>query len=131
MNDGDDSSVEREIPKGVLRGRGRWQGDELEIERDRTTSIDPKVSAAVDLNQFRNEEVGKGYQAKHVIRQPAAAVGSKIPIEDLTAPSAKKAKVQKDASFKESKHDNESNLINKYLACEAFRKFRKEIENMI
>ena len=74
MNSGDDSSDNDigNIPKGVLK-RGGWTDTnnlELEHKREKIREGDKKQSAvAVDLNQFRNEEVGKGYQAKGVVRQ--------------------------------------------------------------
>ena len=95
---------------------------------------------AVDLEQFRNREVGKGYQAKHVVRQRTAEKKSSITkIKDMT----KAAKVD-DGSFKKqssksgTKHKNKraapeskETRVSKYMQCEAFRRFRKEIEAIV
>ena len=72
----------RHLPRGVIprnnKRRGGWEGGEaMELQRDdapdRATTTQ---HAAVDLRQFRNEEVGKGYQAKHVVRQRTAAAAA-------------------------------------------------------
>ena len=65
------------VTTGVLRSRGGWD-DKFNLEIEHTKEKmnadikDKKVSAAVDLSQFRNEEVGKGYKANHVVRQKEA-----------------------------------------------------------
>ena len=62
------------------RKRG-WAGDEMEmnhmIQQKLTSSTNHHSSAttAMDLTQFRNEEAGKGYQAKGVIRQKSIVTG--------------------------------------------------------
>ena len=80
-DDSDDGA--RHLPAGVLRTRGGWadmNGYEVEHQRERLRRADDHAGsgdddvtktthAAVDLSQFRNEEVGKGYKAKHVVRQ--------------------------------------------------------------
>jgi hypothetical protein len=137
-SDSDDEDDGLNIPKGVLRRKGGWEGDDLEWERSRSTTIDPKVSAAVDLKQFRNEEVGKGYQAKHVVRQPSATRDHNFRIEDMTTKttrSSKKGK-RKDSSSATKKRDRDqedqfSSKLAKYLNCESFCKFRQEIEKMV
>jgi hypothetical protein len=77
-------------PKKKSKG---WDGEELELEhqKERMMMIQmnqstergrgeggaihgTNYSVAVDLNQFRNTEVGTGFQAKHVIRQPTATM---------------------------------------------------------
>mmetsp|Transcript_11974 Transcript_11974/g.21591 ORF Transcript_11974/g.21591 Transcript_11974/m.21591 type:complete len:193 (+) Transcript_11974:22-600(+) len=85
-----DSSSENDtgpaLPSGVLRSRGGWEDAyniEMEHQReklraagdehDNTSRAKASSHAAVDLAQFRNEEVGKGYQAKHVVRQREAS----------------------------------------------------------
>merc|ERR1712157_519519 len=52
------------------KSRG-WEGGDLEIthQREYAKSSSQIDYAAVDMTQFHNTEVGKGYQAKHVVRQ--------------------------------------------------------------
>jgi hypothetical protein len=56
----------------VSRKRG-WAGDEMEMKHRMqqlsSTDSNQLAATAVDLSQFRNVEVGKGYQAKGVVRQ--------------------------------------------------------------
>lgn len=51
-----------------------WEGEDLERDRDRehreaNHNSSSGVVAAVDLEQFRNYQVGSGYQARGVVRQ--------------------------------------------------------------
>ena len=66
----------------TMTKRGGWgeamelahQTEESERRRKRKQNSDGDVGAvAVDLGQFRNTEVGRGYQARHVVRQRTAA----------------------------------------------------------
>jgi hypothetical protein len=129
-SDDDNSLEESEMPRGVLRSKRGWEGDELELERDRTTNVDPKIPVAVNLQQFRNEEVGKGYQAKHVIRQRTAEPSSPLQINDMSKRSNDDKKDSKKKKRKDEKVPVGPPSIAKYLNCPAFRKFRKELENM-
>ena len=66
--------------------RGGWEGEEMEMEHQRSHKNDHQhTHAAVDLNQFRNTVVGAGYQAKHVVRQRTAASSSDLPVSRGTA----------------------------------------------
>lgn len=76
--------------------------------------------AAVDLSQFRNEEVGKGYQAKHVIRQ-AGTTSKTSGIVDMS-------KNEKDESKPKPK---EATTTETYLACRGMRNFIREIDNIL
>ena len=66
------------------RNRGGWgEAMELAHQKQQSSSVgnsnsnnNPSSVVAVDLNQFRNTEVGSGYQAKHVVRQKKAAVAT-------------------------------------------------------
>ena len=108
----------------------------MELEHAREAMREGKKirqPVAVDLEQFRNREVGKGYQAKHVVRQRTAEKKSSITkIKDMT----KAAKVD-DGSFKKkssksgTKHKSKETRVSKYMQCEAFRRFRKEIEAIV
>jgi hypothetical protein len=96
----------------------------------------PTVSSAptaVDLRQFQNFEVGKGYQAQHVVRQPKAAAG-RVDIIDMSRqhqPVEKDAprKARHPAKNKESK-DWETRRLQRYLQSSVFRRFREELEKI-
>lgn len=137
----DDSTSGPRVPRGVLQTtRKGWKGEELELEHHKEASgRDHSSSAAVDLNQFRNTEVGKGYQAKHVVRQSTGR-SSDVTIKDMTkvssdadkretssAPDKKKRK-----RGKSDKRNDRTSLgekrLQKYLECEGLRAFRKELE---
>ena len=82
--------------------------------------------AAVDLQQFRNDEVGKGYQAKHVVRQkgaPSKASG----IVDMSQ--------RKDESMEkmQTARSNNAESITKesYLQCRGMRNFIREVEKIL
>lgn len=133
-NDSDESP---RIPQGVIKSRGGWQGEELELEHQRQQDANHKTSAAaVDLNQFRNTEVGKGYQAKHVVRQKGAKIES-ISIKDMSKPdpSAKSNKRSRESSKKRKDNSRPSEdkepPLQRYLKCEGLRAFRKEIEKIV
>ena len=118
-------------PRGVASHRGGWAGDELELQRRNPS----QTAAAVDLTQFRNTEVGQGYQAKHVVRQRREErVEAKV--TDMRTDSATKKKESKKESKKRRRDDRErrrdkrktSDPLEKYLSSESFRLFRKELE---
>jgi hypothetical protein len=113
------------------RRRGGWQGDDLELERKEPTDVAPHT--AVDLSQFRNTEVGKGYQAKHVIRQRSATAAKEATMTvrdmtkvDTTAKKSKEAKVKKRKSSRDDKKRPQQQL-QRYLQCRGLRTFRKEL----
>jgi hypothetical protein len=113
------------------RRRGGWQGDDLELERKEPTDVAPHI--AVDLSQFRNTEVGKGYQAKHVIRQRSATAAKEatMTVRDMTkvyttAKKSKEAKVNKRKSSRDDKKRPQQQL-QRYLQCRGLRTFRKEL----
>lgn len=156
MNDEDDNSdCGPSLPAGVLRSRGGWAGDSMEIgeyyflchhiafERERDVPIILNITAiilcptdhqrealsqsgnnkaahaAVDLSQFRNEEVGKGYQSKHVIRQSVAP-----------------SKASKVVDMSSKKHGSkppptETTAKETYLACEGMRDFIREVDKIL
>jgi hypothetical protein len=126
-NDSDDLGIPR---RGVVPAYGHrgWQGEELELAHA-TKPAAAKDGAAVDFSQFRNEEVGKGYQAKFVVRQPSAGEASKVTVHDLSTKTDKK--LSKKASKKERKDKpsaKKANRVDKYLGSKALREFRKELE---
>mmetsp|Transcript_21107 Transcript_21107/g.38176 ORF Transcript_21107/g.38176 Transcript_21107/m.38176 type:complete len:169 (-) Transcript_21107:258-764(-) len=164
-SDDDDSSGNDSgpaMPSGVLRSRGGWDdvlNIEMEHQRERLRSgadeSDQAASrgkapshAAVDLAQFRNEEVGKGYQAKHVIRQKEASSTTKTTagVVDMTGGkfSKKKQGAESSATRKRSRDDGgeKSNddkkrqpagdaPLESYLKCKGMRDFMTEIDKIL
>lgn len=133
-------------PAGVLRSRGGWQdADNLEIEHAReklrlAEEQDPSerkasTHAAVDLSQFRNEEVGKGYKAKHVVRQREAAPAV-AGVMDMSGGQfskkergAKKKRSRDDGGKKDT--NDERDRLQTYLKCKGMRDFVKEIDGIL
>lgn len=160
-SDDDSSEDGPEIPTGVLRSRGGWADEynlEVEHQRERlraagtddsehnaTSRAKTHSHAAVDLSQFRNEEVGKGYQAKHVMRQKEATT-SATGIVDMTGGkfsgkgdgggdllAAKKRRSVGDGS-KESdgrKRPSGDVRLETYMKCKGMRDFMKEIDKTL
>jgi hypothetical protein len=131
----DDDKQNNDLPRNVLSRKNRgWQGQELEQER--TFQEDSQQSfAAVDVNQFRNTVVGQGYQAKHVVRQKGidlnqarrkseegTSIGKAMNMLEEATSTARISNRQDNVE-----EDNESARLQKYLSCEAFRRFRKEL----
>ena len=80
--------------------------------------------AAVDLQQFRNDEVGKGYQAKHVVRQkgvPSKASG----IVDMSQ------RKEESMATQTSRSNAESITKESYLHCRGMRNFLREVEKIL
>ena len=108
--------------------RGGW-GEALELEHRKSTLTSDRSSVvAVDLNQFRNTEVGSGYQARHVVRQKA--VGDAM---------GKTKIVHKNSDFPTGREENERTQARHSTAIstedllknDGLRVFRKEIENIL
>jgi hypothetical protein len=136
-----------------MNKRKGWEGEELELEHERermmkklnqsteegtkggtgtggnTTSTNAFV--AVDLNQFRNTEVGTGFQAKHVVRQRTA---STLP---TTATTTKTVNHMMMMTRTDNNNNNNNNKVcphltkEELLRNEGLRQFRKEIEKII
>jgi len=80
--------------------------------------------AAVDLQQFRNDEVGKGYQAKHVVRQkgvPSKASG----IVDMSQRKEESIETQT------ARSNAESITKESYLQCRGMRNFMREVNKIL
>jgi hypothetical protein len=127
-SDDDNERAGPSMPRGVIRARGGWKGEELELEHQLETSGERNVStaAAVDLDQFRNTVVGKGYQAKHVIRQATAA--PVVTIKDMSA--LQKSQVAESSNKKRKQRDQpkkEKNPVTRYLQSSVLRRFRREL----
>jgi hypothetical protein len=136
-NNSDDSTGPA-LPRGVLKARAGWKGDDMEMEHQRemmTRETDKSsTSAAVDLEQFRNKEVGVGYQAKHVVRQRSGQT-PKLKIHDMSRASNEHGEIKK---TKKRKHEEKSEVkedpaerVRKYLQSEGLRQFRKELEKIV
>ena len=126
------------------RQRG-WQGSEMELEHQREilnskeSGREIAKSAAVDISQFQNFEVGQGYQAKHVVRQKGGAMGTtaaggggdtgqKVTVASMpTKPEDYASETRKK---KKSKQEDDRSLES-YLQCSGLREFRKEIEKIL
>ena len=116
------------------RGSGGGWGEAMELahqqEHSQKTSDSKGRSSsssavAVDLNQFRNTEVGKGYQAKHVVRQKTAAD---------SAANLKTRTVNNDFTVVDhSKRETENDVIDteELLKNDGLRAFRKELESIL
>jgi LPS O-antigen subunit length determinant protein (WzzB/FepE family) len=139
-NQSSDDSAGPALPRGVLKARSGWKGDDLELQHQREVmnrDDGPSESAAVNLNQFRNEEVGEGYQAKHVIRQRSGQ-HSEIKIRDMSR--ANENEKDKKKSKKRKKHsstdaapetkEDPKERVRKYLQCDGLLQFRRELEKI-
>ena len=107
-----------------LRGAGKRSGKEK--------------YQTVNLDQFRNDEVGVGFQARGVQRQKTG-IGDKIKIIDMTKKDphqsdeslGNEAKRKKTRHKKKGSQEDGEDSIQKYLQCQALRDFRKEIEKIL
>ena len=83
-----------------------------------------KSTHAIDLQQFRNDEVGKGYQAKHVVRQkgvPSKASG----IVDMSQRKEESIETQT------ARSNAESITKESYLQCRGMRNFMREVNKIL
>lgn len=73
-NSNSNSSSEDEADRFIPKSNNGWGGNDMELEHQRQSFLEHKnkTSAAVDISQFQNHEIGQGYQAKHVVRQRQA-----------------------------------------------------------
>ena len=155
--------IQRRADDGVS-GLGAWEGEEMELDHQRETERRDRdreesstgaaaIVTAVDLNQFRNTEVGKGYQAKHVVRQntastnndtaaaaaAAAAAQVRIDAETMVPASTKKRRLAAAAVRMERRADNDTATTvvavvtkkEELLRNDGLRLFRREIENIL
>jgi hypothetical protein len=132
------SSSHPAMAAAVRQKRKGWQGEELELQHDRekmaqsqgtSTTRAAATTAAVDLNQFRNVEVGQGYQAKHVVRQRTVVSSSTA----VTAPVGLTVK-QDDKGGDEfifSTAASSTPSKEQFLHNSGLREFRKEIEKIL
>jgi len=151
-DDSDDGA--RHLPAGVLRSRGGWadmNGYEVEHQRERLRRADDHAGsgdddvtktthAAVDLSQFRNEEVGKGYKAKHVVRQrdvsSSVAMKGVVDMSGGAYMSTNKRCQDQDYVRKKGEKialDSKSDVpcFESYLRSKGVRDFIKEIDKIL
>jgi len=137
-----------------------WAGEDMEMQhqreclkRQKHSSSGAAAFTAVDLNQFRNTEVGRGYQAKGVVRQRSSVHADNVDggnfsvIKDLTQKSGDtrssvaegKRDVHKSrqSQSRKRKLEGEQNKCSKlslthaYLHSQGIRDFRKELDNIL
>jgi hypothetical protein len=142
-DDSDDGA--RHLPTGVLRSRGGWadmNGYEVEHQRERLRRVGDHaksdddvrktIHVAVDLSQFRNEEVGKGYKAKHVVRQRDASSSTAMKgVVDMTGGAYSTKRCLDDG--RKVNRDSKSDIpcFESYLRSKGMRDFIKEIDKIM
>ena len=101
--------------------KGGWEGDEMEMQHQKMqqrlqqsavacSTTNGYDAAIVDLNQFRNEEVGIGYQAKGVVRQKVTGGDGEnrsMRIIDMTKRKINEEDEEDEDAEDEEKADNE------------------------
>jgi hypothetical protein len=129
LDDHADTGGPAEPPRGVTkRRRGGWQGEEMEMthQRDAFREDKSKAHAAVDISQFQNHEVGKGYQAKHVVRQRSGKESSSGKMQDMTGEASGKKTKELPAVSTISVEERDS-----FIRSSPLREFRREIEKIL
>lgn len=118
-----------DLPRGVLKTKG-WK---IDLDDDNSRPSISSGPAAVDLRQFQNFEVGKGYQAQHVVRQPQAA-SEGVKIVDMSSrrvqPKEALHKSRHSSDKKDTKKDWKARRLQRYLQSPVFCRFRKELEKI-
>jgi hypothetical protein len=121
------------MPVGFSNKRHGWDGDHLEYEREEPTFESKSSHVAVDLEQFRNQKIGVGYQAKNVIRQRSVPHSSVV-IHNRTLHSTSSSNSKKRKSDEsDTKLEMEVSLedrLQKYIMCKGMRKFRNELASI-
>jgi len=98
--DSSDDEAMRAVPAGCLGRTGVRLVAEARAGEDERGRTGEKGYSVVDTNQFRNTQVGSGYQASFVVRQPGAAPAAP---PKRAAPDHRDAKKRKKESKKKSK----------------------------
>ena len=88
-----------------------------------------KASAGVDISQFRNFEVGKGYQAKHVVRQRSSNQPAPIDIKDMS--NTNKGTGEPEEAKPKLSVETLEDIRKSYIKSAGLREFRKEIEKIL
>ena len=101
--DSSDDEAMRAVPAGCLGRTGVRLVAEARAGEDERGRTGEKGYSVVDTNQFRNTQVGSGYQASFVVRQPGAAPAAPPTRAAPAARDAKKRKKKKDKKHKKKK----------------------------
>ena len=101
--DSSDDEAMRAVPAGCLGRTGVRLVAEARAGEDERGRTGEKGYSVVDTNQFRNTQVGSGYQASFVVRQPGAAPAAPPTRAAPAAWDAKKRKKKKDKKHKKDK----------------------------
>ena len=101
--DSSDDEAMRAVPAGCLGRTGVRLVAEARAGEDERGRTGEKGYSVVDTNQFRNTQVGSGYQASFVVRQPGAAPAAPPTRAAPAARDAKKRKKKKDKKHKKDK----------------------------
>ena len=101
--DSSDDEAMRAVPAGCLGRTGVRLVAEARAGEDERGRTGEKGYSVVDTNQFRNTQVGSGYQASFVVRQPGAAPAAPPKRAAPAARDAKKRKKKKDKKHKKKK----------------------------
>ena len=101
--DSSDDEAMRAVPAGCLGRTGVRLVAEARAGEDERGRTGEKGYSVVDTNQFRNTQVGSGYQASFVVRQPGAAPAAPPTRAAPDARDAKKRKKKKDKKHKKDK----------------------------
>ncbi|KAL7578217.1 hypothetical protein ACA910_012641 [Epithemia clementina (nom. ined.)] len=140
---GDDEEAADRDDWGFNKKRRGWEGQEMELQHSRDTwkkdQESGSTAVAVDLEQFRNHQVGEGYQAKFVVRQQYAheparkeKIDSVAVVDILRAKRSRNDETGISKSDKKRQRKNTSDeILAKYLECEGLRQFRKELEKIV
>lgn len=127
----DDEKLLSSGPSAYSNKRRGWDGDHLELNRQQPTE-DLASHVAVDLSQFRNDQIGVGYQAKHVIRQrhvPNASVD--MTLDTTTNNTTHEKRKHEELGKVDAKSKSiTGSRIQKYLKCDGLRQFRKELASI-
>ena len=113
--DSSDDEAMRAVPAGCLGRTGVRLVAEARAGEDERGRTGEKGYSVVDTNQFRNTQVGSGYQASFVVRQPGAAPAAP---PKRAAPDALDAKKRKKESKKKSKKKDKKKKKKKKRAAE-------------
>ena len=101
--DSSDDEAMRAVPAGCLGRTGVRLVAEARAGEDERGRTGEKGQSVVATNQFRNTQVGSGYQASFVVRQPGAAPAAPPTRAAPDARDAKKRKKKKDKKHKKDK----------------------------
>lgn len=160
-DDADDDVLPIAARVATARQKKGWAGDEMEMNHQRecyskernNKSISGTATSftAVDLSQFRNTEVGHGYQAKGVVRQRSVtrAADTIDRKNDLVMKGPTQKSNDKNCSTAEERRDvhksqrrkrklrgeqieySKPSLTNAYLHSKGIRDFRRELGKIL